>query len=283
MKIKDVILTIKAYHKGTDSNGIPIDETTTRDKILYGNPDVHCTGIVTTCWASVDVINKAAHLGANLIIVHEALFWNRGDKTDWLYDNQIFIQKKHLLDETGIVVWRDHDYIHSGIPLSNGDYTDGIFHGFMIRMGWQDYLVESPAKPMLFELPKTPLRVFANSLIEKCNITGMKVIGDLDTEVHRVFIADHLMGPDDNPKLAKIEHENIDTVLSLEVTDFTVSEYIRDSSMLGKPRTILAVGHFNLEEVGMEYMLEYLPALFDHTIPCHYVQSGDAYSFIVKS
>ena len=117
MKINDVILKVKAYHKGTDQNGVPIDEATTRDKILYGDPNKECSGIVTTCWASTEVIRKAAKLGANLIIVHEALFWNRGDKTDWLSDNQVFLQKKQLLDETGIVLWRDDDYIHSGIPL----------------------------------------------------------------------------------------------------------------------------------------------------------------------
>ena len=124
MKIYEVISKIKAYHKGLDRNGNPIDEKTTRDKILYGNPDQECTKIVTTCWATTDVIRKAQKIGANLIICHEALFWNHGDHTDWLSDNSVFKKKKQLLDESGIVVWRDHDYIHSGIPMKDGTYTD---------------------------------------------------------------------------------------------------------------------------------------------------------------
>ena len=115
MKINEVIQKMKKYHRGI-AQGKPIDDATTRDQILYGNPDQECTGIVTTCYASVDVIRKANACGANLIISHEALFWNHGDHTDWLEEaqNKTFLAKKQLLDETGIVVWRDHDYIHSG-------------------------------------------------------------------------------------------------------------------------------------------------------------------------
>ena len=66
--------------------------------------DYHKGGIVTTCWASVDVI------------CHEALFWNHGDHQEWLMEsqNETYKLKKQLLDETCIVVWRNHDYIQSG-------------------------------------------------------------------------------------------------------------------------------------------------------------------------
>ena len=70
MLIQTVIDHIKEYHKGV-FEGKQIDEQTTRDKVLYGNPHQECTGIITTCWASVDVIREAAKRGANLIIAHE--------------------------------------------------------------------------------------------------------------------------------------------------------------------------------------------------------------------
>ena len=98
MKISEVIQKMKQYHRGI-ANGKPIDDAVTRDQILYGNPDQECTGIVTTCYASVDVIRKASASGANLIISHEALFWNHGDHTDWLDEarNKTFLAKKQLL------------------------------------------------------------------------------------------------------------------------------------------------------------------------------------------
>ncbi len=45
-----------------------------------------------------------------------------------------FTAKEKLLRENKIVVWRDHDYIHSGIPYK-GEYIDGIFLGMAHKMG----------------------------------------------------------------------------------------------------------------------------------------------------
>lgn len=281
MKISEVVTKMKAYHKGI-VNGNPIDEEQTRDKILYGNPDQECTGIVTTCWASVDVIHQAKELGANLIICHEALFWNRGDRTDWLMEqgNKTFLAKKQLLDDTGIVVWRDHDYIHSGIPM-NGGYVDGIFHGIMKELGWEDYLISDPARPMLFEMPLTTAEEVGKQWMNRFDLNGIKVVGDLNTPVKKVQIAGHIMGGD-NDKITVIDQENIDLLISLELIDYTVSEYIRDSGMLNIPKAILAVGHFNCEEPGMKYMVNYIEEALGEKIDCHYVPSGDMYNFIQK-
>ena len=84
MQISQMIENIKKYHKGYGT----IDEATTRDQILYGDANQECTGVVTTCWASVDVIRFAIEKGANFIIWHDALFWNHGDHTDWLEESK---------------------------------------------------------------------------------------------------------------------------------------------------------------------------------------------------
>ncbi len=281
MKISEVIQKMKDYHKGT-VNGEPIDEQTTRDKILYGNPDQECTGIVTTCWATAEVIRKAHALGANLIISHEALFWNHGDHRDWLEEqkNKTYLAKKQLLEQTGIVVWRDHDYIHSGIPM-NGGYVDGIFHGVMKELGWEDFLACDPVRPMIFEMPETTAEKIGRLWMEKFGLNGIKVVGDLSTPVKKVWVAGHILGGD-NDKITKIDQEDIDLLITLELIDFTVSEYIRDSGLLGFPKAILGVGHFNAEEPGMKYMVHYIPEALKEAIPCHYVQSGDMYQFIEK-
>lgn len=279
MKIDETIAKIKKYHKGT-VNGHPINEETTRDKVLYGNADQECKGIVTTCYASADVIFEAAKLGANLIISHEALFWNHGDHTDWLADNKVFQAKKKLLDDTGIVVWRDHDYIHSGIPLEDGSYTDGIFYGVMKILGWEDYLDDDIARPLTYRFPKRTVSDLAKELITKNNLNGMRITGDQNALIEKVRIISHVIGFDDNAITKSIEEDNIDAVISMEITDFTVSEYIRDSAMLNRPRAAINMGHFNTEEPGMKYMVEYLPKVVGD-IPVHFVQSGDAYSFVV--
>lgn len=280
MQIIEVIDRLKGYYLGSES-GKKIQEETTRDKILYGDANVECTGIVTTCFASVDVIKKAAQSGANLIIVHEALFWNHGDHTDWLVQskNKTFELKKKLLDETGIVVWRNHDYIHTGLNV-NGTWVDGIFYGFMKVMGWEDYLVSDVSIPMIFSRPNTTVQEIAEELIEKLRLNGLRIVGDAQTKINRIMIPMHLAGQGDNKWIEIIDSENIDLILSMEIVDYTVSEYMRDSFMLSQPKAIINVGHFNLEEPGMEFLASYVNDAIGCDIPCHYIQSGDAFNYI---
>ena len=279
MKISEAIQTMKNYCKGIGFDGNPINEEKTRDKILYGNPDQEITGIVTTCYASVDVVKRAIELGAIFIIVHEALFWNHGDHTDWLADNKTFQAKKQLLDEGNICVWRNHDYIHSGIPME-GTYTDGIFYGVMKELGWDSYLTCPIEKPMLFELPETTVRDLGNMLKDKWNLNGVKIIGSLDSPVKKVWIPGHIDGRIDNQILSTMETENIDTLIVLECTDYTVAEYVRDSTMAGLPKTIIALGHFNTEEPGMKYMLNYLPDVLKIDVPMTFEPCADMFTFI---
>ena len=56
----------------------------TVDTVKIGDPTQPLTGIVTTFLATVEVIEQAAQLGANLIITHEPIFYNHRDETDWL-------------------------------------------------------------------------------------------------------------------------------------------------------------------------------------------------------
>ncbi|MBQ3383583.1 MAG: Nif3-like dinuclear metal center hexameric protein [Erysipelotrichaceae bacterium] len=275
MKISEVIETVKK-----NCRGYGVIDDTIRDRVLYGETDKECTGIVTTIYASIDVIRKAYQLGANLIIAHEACFWNHGDKTDWLQDNETFKLKKQLLDETGITVWRDHDFIHSGV-LHNGEFVDGIFYGLTYELGWLDY-VRKDISPLLFDIPEAPTREVAQYLMAKMNLKGMKTMGDLDGTTSRVYIPFHIMGQFDNKELAFIEENHVDTILCMEITDYTVAIYMRDGAQLGLNKTILAAGHFNVEEPGMKWMAEqHLPTLLPD-IKITYVQAGDSYNMLLR-
>ena len=277
MKISEVIEIVKKNCKGY---GV-IDDATSRDKILYGGTEKECTGVVTTIYASYNVIKKAYELGANLIIAHESLFWNHGDHTDWLQDNETFKLKKQLLDETGITVWRDHDYIHSSV-LHDGEWRDGIFYGLASELGWTDYIEGDKERSQYFRIPPTPTRELAQYLMEKMNLQGLKTMGSLDGVSEKVYIPMHIIGPDDNKELAFIEENHIDTLLAMEITDFTVAIYMRDGAQAGLNKSILAAGHFNVEEPGMKWMAEkHLPTLLPD-LPIAFVQAGDAYTMLLR-
>ncbi|HJP62083.1 MAG TPA: hypothetical protein VJ844_01510, partial [Mucilaginibacter sp.] len=62
----------------------------TVDTLKSGSPDTVVTGILTTMFATVDIIRKAITLGANFIIAHEPTFYNHADGTDWLKDDDVY-------------------------------------------------------------------------------------------------------------------------------------------------------------------------------------------------
>jgi len=273
VKISEIIEKIIAYHP-------PMDTTRTCDVIKYGNPDKECTGIVVTCFASADVIRKTVELGANFMICHEPVFYNHEDETEWLQDNKVFLAKKKLLDETGVVIWRDHDRIHAGPSNNNRPHMDGIFYGIMQELGWESYLENYPNKPLLYKLPETTVRELARELIDKLHLNGMRIVGDMDAKVSKVLICQHVFGHRDNEIIEQTDTDNIDVLIPLEIVDWTLSEYVRDSDQLGQPRAILAMGHFNFEEPGMKYMTKWLPEVIGNDVPVHYVQSGDGFQYI---
>lgn len=173
-----------------------------------------------------------------------------------LESNPVYAAKCALLDETGVVVWRDHDHIHGGCPMKEGKpYMDGIFYGIMQELGWEKYLHKYPNMPLIYHIPETTGRELARMSIEKLHLNGMRIVGDPDTEVKNVFICEHVNGRPMDYELMQITNsEDIDALIPLEVVDWYVSEYVRDGVQLGRPRVMLEMGHFNFEELGMRYM-----------------------------
>lgn len=276
MKISEIIQKLIDFHP-------PIDESRTTDVVKWGDPAKECTGVVVTCFASADVIRETARLGANLLIVHEPLFWTHEDETEWLSDSAIYAEKARLLDDTGIVVWRDHDHIHGGDPGHDLKYMDYIFYGIMKELGWEEYKLDYPNKPLLFQIPETDAETLGRELMQKLGLNGLRILGDRHTKVSKVFLCEHIREHDfeEKDKIRKTEQEDIDALIPLEIIDWTLAAFVRDCSMLGHPKVMYNVGHFNFEELGMKYMTYYLPELIGGAVPVTYVPSGDSFDFIV--
>lgn len=287
MLISEVIQRVKDYSGGIDSfTGKPIDEETTRDKVLYGDTAQECTGIVTCIWPTVDIIKRARELGANCIISHEAIFWNHGDHQDTVGDTAAFKVKKELLDDWGGAVWRCHDFIHSRVPIdTDRAMADGIFYGLADKLGWLDYRVGDDRGFCLeYEIPETDATELARELVAKLDLNGTRITGDSHARVRRVRIPMHVTGEakSDTHEINETDARGDDCLMTMEFIDFTTCEYIRDAGMLGQNKCAITIGHFNLEEPGMEYMVHWLPeALGTDAIPTTFVRMEDTYRYVV--
>lgn len=72
---------------------------TTVDTVKSGDPEQPLKGIVTTMFATDEVITGAIRQGANFIIAHEPTFYNHLDETDWLEGDGVYDFKKNIVGE----------------------------------------------------------------------------------------------------------------------------------------------------------------------------------------
>lgn len=286
MNIQEVIDRIKRYCKSTTEYDRPVSDE--HDKVLYGeNLTRRCTGIVTTAFTSIDTIKCAVRERANLIISHEGMFWNHGDETEWLKNNEIFEKKKKLLDEYGIVVWRNCEYMTSGIKMNQG-YVDGIAYGFVKTMGWEEQLslenVQTGCTGFYLKFDFSNQGFTVEDIAKQCKKTmglnGISIVGDKQKKVRRLYLCRHqFLGYIDNQIIKDLYHDEVDCVICGELVDYTVSAFVRDSRMVGSPKAIINVGNFNICECGMRYTEKWMPlAIEDKGIEVKFVTSGDTVS-----
>src|SRR4051812_25027079 len=94
--------------------GAPFPDTV--DTVKLGDTRQPLKRVAVTFLASIEVIEQAAALGANLLITHEPTFYNHPDQTDWLAGNPVYAAKRQAAEAAGLVIWRFHDTLHSLRP-----------------------------------------------------------------------------------------------------------------------------------------------------------------------
>ena len=237
----------------------------TVDVIKAGDPETRITGIVTTMFATMDVLRKAVEMNCNLIIPHEPLFYNHLDETGSLKDDPVYLEKKKYIDDNKLVIWRFHDYIHSMQP-------DGILSGMANRLGWKVYIVNGRLDD--YSIPETTLEGMLGYLKKIFPGNAFYVVGNPDLRVSRVKF---LCGsPGSSAHLKALADKSVDAVIAGEVPQWETYEYMRDAVLQGRPKAIVFIGHISSEESGMDFCADWLRS-FIKGIPVSFVASGSSY------
>jgi putative NIF3 family GTP cyclohydrolase 1 type 2 len=258
---KTALMVIESVIKQTASNPVP----NTVDVIKAGDPQTPVTGIVTSMFATMDVLKKAVALKCNLIICHEPVFYNHRDETKQFENDPVFLEKKKFIDENKLVIWRFHDYIHRIKP-------DAIDYGMTLKLGWQKYVTDDNysrfvvPETTLDELIKTLKKVFPKSAFNVVGAPGMKLKN----------VAFSAGAPGSIAHFSLLEDKNVDVVIAGEVSQWETYEYVRDAVSQGRNKAIIFLGHITSEEPGMEYCAQWLKG-FIKEIPINFVESGSSY------
>lgn len=255
----------------------------TRDALLAGDPDQEVRGIAVCICATMEALEQASALGANLVITHEDIFFGGRLDHERLQSDEVYLRKKRFIEEKGLSAVRLHDRMHgNGLPFHPARVRrDYIFWGICQELGWEQYVVGDPLKPERYEIPPVSARELAHTFIDAFQLDGMRCVGALDVPVSRIWFSSHAMGDRmDAEVLAKAK--DTDIFVPFEICDFTLTQYVADAAAQGVPKAILEMGHFNCEELGMRHAASWLGKALDTDIPVHFIQVGDTYRYITR-
>ena len=246
--------------------GAPFPNTV--DTLKSGSPDTIVTSIVTSMFATIDVIRKAIDFGANFIIVHEPTFYNHTDATDWLKNDDVYQYKSDLLNKHNIAVWRNHDTIHTLKP-------DGVTKGVLEQLEWQQYAGKDI--PNILTMPATPLKDIIGHAKEKLHIDMIRYIGDPEQSCTKaLFIPGAAGGTRQIGSISKIKP---DVMMCGEISEWETAEYVRDARAKGDNVSLVVLGHIASEEPGSVFMLDWLKENTP-SIKATHVYCGNSLSFM---
>jgi putative NIF3 family GTP cyclohydrolase 1 type 2 len=226
------------------------------------------TGIVTTMFATVEVIKKTIALGANFIIAHEPTFYSHTDSTDWLEKDPTYEYKKTLLKENNITVWRCHDYIHKMSP-------DPVTMGVLKQMNWEDKMMNK--NPNLIQLTNQNLKDVIFSLKSKMGVEELRYIGNLTQPINKVLFIPGAAGSQRH--IAAIKMYKPDLLVCGEVEEWTTVEYVRDSRSKGDAISLILLGHIASEAPSATFILNWAKERYPNLL-VKYIPAGNSLSFL---
>ena len=235
----------------------------TVDTIKAGNPDTPVQGIATTVMATLDVLQRAAARGKNLIITHEPTFYNHEDKTQDFERDPVYLAKQEFIAKNKMVVFRFHDNWHAHQP-------DLMLTGLAQRLGFTR--LADAANPHLFAIPTTTLDKLARDIEARLKSRTMRVLGKPDTRISRIVLNPgytNLMGP--VRALA-----DADLFIAGEAREWEGVEYVFDAVAAGQPKALILLGHAISEDPGIEECAKWLRA-FLPGMPIEFIPAGEPF------
>jgi putative NIF3 family GTP cyclohydrolase 1 type 2 len=267
MKVKEVIEILLALNGGRK-----IEKTC--DLLIEGNVGDTVNGVVTTFMATVDVIRWSIAAQCNLIITHEPTYFTGIDKLDWLKNDPIYHTKKALINDHQISIWRFHDHMHMG-------NTDLIYKGLLNDLGWTQYLNTRQDRPHCYTIPTTTVSELVDFFKQKLGLKVIRVVGNPDIRCSRVgiLVGGGSLGLGQEEMPAKLMHEQqLEVMVCGEITEWTLSAYVRDAAALGFHKAMIIVGHERTEQSGMKELAANLKPLLSG-IPVHFADAGEPFIY----
>lgn len=236
-----------------------IGDGRTCDTYKSGNGNKEITNVAISMFATPDVIRKCKKINANLLIVHEPVYYNHWDDK---FPGKISQIKKDFIEESGITIIRYHDYAHAF-------GKDIIYQGELSYLGLNGRMI--PDNIFILEEELTA-KELAKIIEKKLGIHSVRIAGCTDKKGKKIACCFGTPG-----HIAEALEEN-DFVLTGEIVEWETGEMARDYMQFGYNKAILVMGHIGSERAGMMYLADLFKVKYCE-FETTYIECGEVYSY----
>ena len=244
--------------------GIPWRAQTV-DQIVAGDESTPVHGIATTMMATLDVVERAAAAGKNMIVTHETPFYLHQDHTEDIKDDPTLLYKLDFIRKHNMAIFHFHDHWHGRKP-------DGIATGMMRQLGWDKNVDANDPKRFLFS--GMPLAQFCREMQARLNDRAIRVVGDPDMPVKRVLASWGFVSR--MPGISLFAQADVDVFIAGETREWELVEYVQDSITAGNQKALILLGHIPSEQGGMIYCAEWLKS-FVTEVPIEFIAAKEPF------
>jgi putative NIF3 family GTP cyclohydrolase 1 type 2 len=245
--------------------GVPWRATTV-DHIIAGDETTPVRGIASVMMATMEVVERAAAEGKNMIVTHETPFYLHQDKTDDIRDNPVLRRKLDFIREHHMAIFHFHDHWHARHP-------DGIAAGMVRQLGWEKY-VDDPANPKHLTFPGIPLSKFAREIQQRLHDRTMRVVGDPSLPVRHVQTSWGYCSRE--PGISIISRPDVDVLVVGETREWELVEFVQDCITEGQNKALILVGHVLSEQGGTILCADWLKS-FIPEVPIAYIPTPEPF------
>ncbi|MBR4940644.1 MAG: Nif3-like dinuclear metal center hexameric protein [Clostridia bacterium] len=211
----------------------------TCDTKKCGDENVEVKKVAVAMFGTLGVVKAAKEWGAELLVVHEPLYYTHMDEHT---DEKIECAKRKIIEDSGLCIFRYHDYPHSA-P------TDLIADGMQANMGLEgetEYTDVFDLRRIHLTKPMSP-REIALTLEKNLGIARVRICGALDEPCERVSCMFGTPGR----VYEELRNDSCQVMLTGEGSEIGLGEYCRDAADLGFKKAVIFMGHIGSERDGM--------------------------------
>ena len=249
----------------TKMNGSVEVPANTCDQVFFADDQRELHKVAVGMFPTVRLLREVREWGADLLIVHEPLLFERTD-------DPVNAEKEKVMRDLGCPIYRFHDHPH----LTEPDLiAEGGIHALQLKgtihktSYFGTYLFDSENAVTALEMAKRAE--------ESMGIAHVRICGEREYPCRKIALC--LGWPAGVYDL--LCREDVEMVLVGETTECTVCEYARDAAELGFHKSLLVMGHAGSEWNGMKLLTERLSGSYPE-FETKYFDCAEVYTYSVS-